>query len=100
MELTQNYDIGIIERLRRDRAFAEAMLTEVEETLGNGEYATAQELLRVLVLGTVGFGGLSRSLSMTAKKLQEVLETPSPSVSGQLSAIAKALKLALGVAAS
>lgn len=97
MELTQNYDIGIIERIKRERAFVKALLAEVDETLGNEEYPVAQELLRVLVLGTVGFNPLSDSLSMTGVALQEILEATPPPPPAHLRAIATALKRALDV---
>jgi len=100
MELTQNYDIGIIERIKRERAFAEALLDEVDETSENKDYSVTQELLRVLIIGTIGFGRLSHALSMTSEKLQELLESATPPAPGQMSSITKALKLALGVAAS
>lgn len=100
MELTQNYDVGIIARIQSERAFAEALLAEVNETLGNNEYPVAQELLRVLVLGTVGFDALSSSLSMTSENLQGILEAAIPPPLAQLSAIVSALKRALGVTTS
>lgn len=100
MELTQNYDIGIIERIKHERAFAEALLDEVDETADSKEYSITQEVLRVLVIGTVGFDGLSHTLPITSEKLQELLEAASPPPASQLSAITKALRLALGVAAS
>lgn len=100
MELTQNYDVGIIARIQSERAFAEALLAEVNETLGNNEYPVAQELLRVLVLGTVGFDALSRSLSMTSENLQRILEAAIPPPLARLSAIVSALKRALGVTTS
>ncbi len=100
MELTQNYDIGIIERIKSERAFAEALLDEVDETSNTKEYPVTQELLRVLVIGTVGFDALSHSLLMTGEKLQHLLEADSPPTPSQMSAITKALKLAMGVAAS
>lgn len=100
MELTQNYDIGVIERIRRERAFVEGLLDEVDETLDSKEYPVAQELLRVLVLGTVGFSALSRSLSMRSETLQEILETAEPPDPAHLNAIACALKRALDVTTS
>lgn len=100
MELTQDFDVGIIERLQRDRAFATALLDEIEETLRESEYGVARDMLRTLVAGTVGFDGLSTALSMTGDRLSYLLSTKEKSSPEDLSAIASALKRAFGVAAS
>lgn len=100
MELTQNYDIGVIARIERDRTFADALLEEATGTLADQEYDVTQEILRVLVTGTVGYELLARSLSMTSEKLREILEAAAPPLPAQLSAITRALQHALDVTAS
>lgn len=100
MELTQDFEVGINERIQRDRALTEALLGEIDETLTDGEYSVAQELLRMMVSNTVGFDALSPSLSMTGDELKTALAPDAQTSPASLSVIASALKLALGVSAS
>ncbi|NGZ86454.1 hypothetical protein [Duganella aceris] len=100
MELTQDFEVGINERIQRDRALSEALLGEIDETLAEGEDSVAQELLRMLVVNTVGFAALSPSLSMTGDELKTALAHDAQTNPASLSDIASALKLALGVSAS
>jgi len=100
MELTQDLEVGIIERIQRDRAFAEALLDEVEETLRECEYGVAQDMLYILVTGTIGFDALSHSLSMTSETLTCMLSSKAKTSPEELSAIASALKREFGATAS
>lgn len=100
MELTQDFEVGIIERIQRDRAFAEALLDEIEETLRESEYGVAQDMLHTLVTGTLGFDALSNSLSMTSETLTHMLSSKAKTSPEDLNAIASALKRAFGVSAS
>lgn len=100
MELTQDFEVGIIERIQRDRAFAEALMDEVEETLGECEYGVARGMLRTLVTGTIGFDALSETLSMTSETLIHMLSSTATTSPGELGAIASALKHKFGMASS
>jgi hypothetical protein len=100
MELTQDVETGLIERVAADPAFANAMLDEIGELLLAGEEAAARGMLRVVVAGTTGFDVLSRPLAMTGEALRRALLTDSLATGPSLSAIFSALKRELGVAAS
>lgn len=100
MELTVDFEAGIIEQIRQDPLFANALLDEVDEVFLAKDSSPAQGMLRVLVTGTVGFDSLANQLSMTSKSLRTLLAPETEVAPASLSAIAKALKLALGVAAS
>ena len=100
MELTQDFDIGIIERVDRDPLFARAMLDEVNELLAVGDYEPVPGMLRVLIMGTVGFDYLARPLSMAGDMLSQMLSAGSHPSTASLSAIASALKLEFGIALS
>lgn len=100
MELTVDFETGIIEQIRQDPLFANALLDEVDGALLEKDSSPAQGMLRVLVIGTVGWDSLANQLSMTSKSLRKLLAPESEVDTTSLSAIAKALKLAIGVAAS
>ena len=55
MTLTHNFQQTVVERGRRDPAFARAMLDEAATLFLNGEPDTARLILRDLVNATVGF---------------------------------------------
>jgi DNA-binding phage protein len=100
MELTVDFETGIIEQIRTDQAFTNALLDEVEEVLSEDENEPAQGILRVLVTGTIGFDTLAKFLSMSGQSIQQLLSQEIPPDTTSLKAITKALRLALGVAAS
>jgi DNA-binding phage protein len=100
MELTVDFETGIIEQIRSDQTFTNILLDELEELLSKSEREPAQGMLRVLIAGTVGFDALANSLSMTNLALQQLLTQKTPPHTASLKAITKALKLALRVTAS
>lgn len=100
MELTVDFETGVIEQIKNDPAFANALLLEVEDLLLNSDSEPVQGMLRVLVHGTVGLTTLAESLSMTRDSLQQLFSQDATPDAASLSAVEKALRLALGVAAS
>lgn len=100
MELTVDFEAGIIEQIRTDQAFTNALIDEVDEVLAEGENEPAQGILRVLVSGTIGFDALAKTLSMSSQSLQELLSQEMSPDTASLKTITTALKLALRVAAS
>ncbi|GJJ01015.1 hypothetical protein RugamoR64_15530 [Duganella rhizosphaerae] len=100
MELTRDFETGIVDRIAADPAFANAMLDEVEEALKASGDGAARGMLRALIAGTIGFEALSRPLSTTGEALQTSLLTDDSTMPPPLSAILAALKRELGVAAS
>lgn len=99
MELA-GFEVGIVERIQREPAFAVALMTEVNEAFAEDENNIAKGILRVLTFGTVGFSALAQSLSLTAETLQQLLSQDATPDAASLRAVEKALRLALGVAAS
>ncbi len=59
MPLTGNFKQTVVERVRREPAFARALLDEAASLFLNGDPATARVILRDLVNATVGFEGLA-----------------------------------------
>ncbi|RZT08741.1 hypothetical protein SAMN05216319_2843 [Duganella sp. CF402] len=100
MELTADFETGLIEQVRQDPLFANALLDEVGELILAKENFPAQGMLRVLVNATVGLDTLAEALSMTGPSLRKLLSQDTDIDTASLQAITQALKLALGVAAS
>ncbi|MBV7537142.1 hypothetical protein KW842_15345 [Duganella sp. sic0402] len=100
MELTVDFETEIIEQIRSDQAFTNILLDELEELLSQSECEPAQGMLRVLIVGTIGFDALANSLSIPSLSLQQLLSQKNPPHNASLKVITKALKLALRVAAS
>lgn len=100
MELTRDFEVGVVERIERDPAFARAMLDEVSELLAAGDDEPVPGMLRALIKGTVGFDYLSRPLSMTSETLRQILSANSEPTIACLSAIASALKQEFDMTAS
>jgi hypothetical protein len=100
VELTQDFDVGINERIHRDHALAHALLGEANEAIINGEDSVAQEILRMLVVSTVGFDALSRSLLITDEELKQMLSSNGRTTSTSLAAVVNALKGAFDVSAN
>ena len=100
MELTRDFEAGVIERIAADPTFASAILDEIDDLLQTGDKAAARGMLRALTAGTIGFEALSRPLSTTGETLQKILLTDSSIATPSLSAIVSALKRELGVPAS
>ena len=67
MALARNSRHTVIERVRRDRAFAQALLDEAQTVFVQGEPALARLTLRDLVHGTIGFEGLAAGCRRPAK---------------------------------
>jgi hypothetical protein len=73
MALTRNSRHTVIERIRRDRVFAQALLDEAQTAFVQGEPALARLTLRDLVHGTIGFEGLASAMKMPSKSLHRML---------------------------
>lgn len=86
MELTQDFDVEIIERIQRDRSLAVAILSEVDAELTEGKADVAQELLRLVAASSSQFEELKQELA-------EDVQTEK----ARLNVIATMLKRALGV---
>jgi DNA-binding phage protein len=75
MILTRDSRNTVVERVRRDPAFAKALLDEAVTHFLNGEPDTARVILRDLVNATVGFERLATTTGKPAKSLHRMLST-------------------------
>jgi len=75
MALTRSFKHTIVARVKRDPAFANALLDEAATLFLNGEPHTARLILRDLVNSTVGFEGLAAATGKAARALPEKNES-------------------------
>jgi DNA-binding phage protein len=73
MALTRDFKQTVAERVKRDPAFARALLNEAATLFLNGEPHTARLILRDLVNATVGFEELAAETAKPAKSLHRML---------------------------
>lgn len=96
MALTRDFKQTVAERVRRDPAFAKALLDEAATLFLNGEPHTARLILRDLVNATVGFEKLALETDRPSKSLHRMLsENGNPSMDN-LAAIFGAVRKSLG----
>jgi len=97
MALTRDFKETVGARVRRDPAFARALLDEAATLFLNGEAHTARLVLRDLVNAMMGFEGLAAEIDKPSKSLHRMLsENGNPSMEN-LAAIFQALQKKLGV---
>jgi DNA-binding phage protein len=97
MVLTRDSRHTVVERVRRDPAFAKALLDEAVTHFLNGEPDTARVILRDLVNATVGFERLAATTGKPAKSLHRMLSTSGNPSMDNLSLILGALRKRLRV---
>jgi DNA-binding phage protein len=97
MVLTRDFKQTIVERVRRDPAFAKALLDEAATLFLNGEPHTARLILRDLVNATVGFEELAAETAKPAKSLHRMLSKRGNPTMDNLAAILGVLRKRLGV---
>ena len=97
MPLTRDFKQTVAERVRRDPAFATALLDEAATLFLNGEPQTARLILRDLVNATVGFEGLAAATAKPAKSLHRMLSQNGNPSMDNLAAILRAVRETLGV---
>ena len=73
MALTREFRQTVVDRVRRNPAFAKALLDEAATLFLNGEPRTARLVLRDLVNATVGFEALAANMGKPAKSLHRML---------------------------
>ncbi len=95
--LTRDSSQTIVERVKRDPAFAKALLDEALTLFLNGEPDAARLVLRDLVNATVGFERLSAATGKPAKSLHRMLSTNGNPSMDNLAIIIGALRKRLGV---
>jgi len=97
MALTRDFKETVIARVKRDPAFAQALLDEALTLFLNGEPESAKLILRDLVNATVGFETLSKKVHKSSKSLHRMLSKSGNPTMENLSAILVAIKKALHV---
>jgi DNA-binding phage protein len=97
MPLTRDFKETVVERVRKDPAFAKALLDEAATLFLNGEPDTARLLLRDLVNATVGFEGLAAETGKPSKSLHRMLSARGNPSMDNLAAIFGAVRKRLGV---
>ncbi len=97
MALTRDFKQTIVERVKRDPAFAKALLDEAATLFLNGEPDTARLVLRDLVNATVGFEKLAAETAKPAKSLHRMLSKNGNPSMDNLAAIISVLRKKLGV---
>jgi DNA-binding phage protein len=97
MALTRDFKQTVAERVRRDPAFARALLDEAATLFLNGEPHTARLILRDLVNATIGFEALAAETAKPAKSLHRMLSKKGNPTMDNLAAILGAVRKRLGV---
>src|SRR5262244_45714 len=97
MALTRDFKATIVDRVRRDPAFAKALLDEAATLFLNGEAETARLVLRELVNATVGFETLAAETAKPAKSLHRMLSKNGNTTMDNLAAILRVVRKRLGV---
>jgi len=95
--LTRDSKDTLVERVKRDPAFARALLDEAVALFLSGEPETTRLLLRDLVNATVGFERLAAATGKPAKSLHRMLSTNGNPSMDNLSVILDVLRKRLGV---
>lgn len=95
MALTRDFKQTVVARLRRDPAFAQALLDEAIALFVNGEPESAKPILRDLVNATVGFEALAGEIHKPAKSLHRMLSQSGNPTMRNISAVFAAIKRAL-----
>jgi len=72
MPLTREFKETIQARVRRDRAFRRALLSESVESFLSGDVETGKTILRDYINATVGFEELSEATKHSAKSLMRM----------------------------
>ena len=97
MKLTRDSSQTVVDRVKRNPAFAHALLDEAVTLFLNGEPDTARLVLRDLVNATLGFERLAAATGKPAKSLHRMLSTKGNPSMDNLSIILGVLRKRLGV---
>ena len=97
MALTRDFKQTVTERVKRDPAFAQALLDEAATLFLNGEPEPARLILRDLVNATLGFEQLATLTSKPSKSLHRMLSPNGNPSMDNLAAIIDAIRGRLNV---
>lgn len=73
MPLSQDFRETVVDRARRDPEFRAALIEEAVQTMLDGDFATARDMLRDVVHATVGFEQLSKETGIPVKSLMRMV---------------------------
>jgi hypothetical protein len=73
LALTREFKATVVERVRRDSRFREALFVEALNAYLAGDIAEGKAILRDLVNATIGFEGLAAELRKPSKSLHRML---------------------------
>ena len=96
-EIARDYKETVENRVRKDPAFAAALLDEAISLFLNGEPATARLILRDLVNATLGFEKLAIETDKPSKSLHRMLSAGGNPTMNNLTAIIDILRRNLNV---
>ena len=97
MALTRDFKQTVTERVKRDPAFAQALLDEAATLFLNGEPETARLILRDLVNATLGFEQLATLTAKPSKSLHRMLSPNGNPSMDNLAAIIDVIRIRLNV---
>ncbi len=97
MALTKDFKETVVERVKRDPAFARELLNEAATLFLNGETDAARLVLRDLVNATVGFEELAAETRRPAKSLHRMLSQQGNPTMDNLAAILNVIRRKLRV---
>ncbi len=97
MELAKVFNATVVSRVRKDPAFAQALLDEALTLLLNGDPDTAKLILRNLVNATIGFETLAAKVHKPSKSLHRMLSKSGNPTLENFSAVLGALRKFLRV---
>ena len=97
MPLTRDFKRTVLARVRRDPAFAKALLDEAATLFLNGEPEAARLIMRDLVNATVGFEKLAAMTEKPSKSLHRMLSQKGNPSMDNLAAIFDAVRRKLKV---
>jgi DNA-binding phage protein len=92
MTLTRDFKQTVVERVKRDPAFANALLDEAATLFLSGEPDAARLILRDLVNATVGFEHLAELTHKPSKSLHRMLSPKGNPSMDNLAAIFSAIR--------
>ena len=97
MALTRDFKQTVTERVKRDPAFAQALLDEAATLFLNGEPEAARLILRDLVNATLGFEQLATLTAKPSKSLHRMLSPNGNPSMDNLAAIIDVIRIRLNV---
>lgn len=97
MPLTRRFKEAVQERVRRDPAFREALLSEGVQCLLAGDIDTGKVILRDYINATIGFESLGRAVGKPPKSLMRMFGATGNPNARNLLAVIGHLQKASGV---